>query len=126
MDPDQAFTELVEAIRYAQSEIRWKPGSASRHLLKRKLREHLPMDATLEEYQRLIQTILVTNSAEVYIYHYSGKRYPTIISSLDGKLWLIMLSLEGIIETAFVVENPGSYLAPPYFEHVALLGEILS
>jgi hypothetical protein len=47
MQRDQAIAQLPAVIRRVQSDMRWKPDSAARHLMQRKLRGHLPADATL-------------------------------------------------------------------------------
>jgi hypothetical protein len=68
MQRDQAIAQLPAVIRRVQSDKRWKPDSAARHLMKRKLRGHLPADATLIDYQRMIDTVLTTDTAHVYLY----------------------------------------------------------
>lgn len=116
---------LPRTIEEVRTEIRWKPGSAARHLLKRKLRGHLRSDATLADYEQIIQSVLTTSDATVYLYWHEDVAYPTIVCSLAGKLWLVMFSIDGIMETAFVVENPDSYLQPSLFERIGTLDEVL-
>ena len=60
--------EIIRVIRLAQTERRWRPGSAARHLLKRKVRGHLSIDATLDNYDRVIQGVLQDAAARVYAY----------------------------------------------------------
>ena len=81
---------LPETIAEMRAEIRWKPGSAARHLLKRKLREHLPSDATLADYEQIIQRVLTASDATVYLYRHEDVVYPTIVCPLAGKVWLVM------------------------------------
>ena len=97
-----------------------------RHLLKRKLRSHLPADATLDDYDQIIYTVLTTDTAHVYLYWHGDEAYPAVATVLDGNHWLVMFSLDGILESAFVVENPESYLSPPNFEFMGLLHEVLA
>jgi hypothetical protein len=126
MQRDQAIEQLPAVIRRVQSEIRWKPDSAARHLLKRKLRGHLPADARLDDYHRTIETILTTDTARVYLYWHGHDAYPTVVTVLDGNHWLVIFSWDGVLESAFVVENPSSYLSPPTFEFIGLLCEVLA
>lgn len=51
---DELRQQVAAAIRLVQKRVRWKPGSAVAHLLKRRLRGHLPADATLADYDHLI------------------------------------------------------------------------
>lgn len=122
----QAIALLPAVIRQIQSEIRWKPDSAARHLLKRKWRGHLPKDATLDDYERIIRTVLTTDTAYVYLYWHGQDAYPTVVTVLDGKHWLVIFSLDGVLESAFVVKNPEAYLSSPDFESSGLLCEVLA
>lgn len=117
--------EIIAVIQQVRSKIRWKPGSDVRHLLKRKVRGHLPTEATLEDYDRVIQTVLSVPNAIVYVYTYKGAIYPTVVAQLAEIYWLVMVSMDGIMESAYVVENPETYLSQPDFELVGLLKEVL-
>jgi len=44
-------SELPALIRRFRDGITWKPSAAARHLLKRRLRGHLPADAMLADYE---------------------------------------------------------------------------
>jgi hypothetical protein len=100
------IANLAGLIRKMRHTIVWKPGSASRHLLKRKLRGHLPADASIETYEQLIQRVLHAPDASIFIYEFGENRFLTLMYNIDGDVWLLIASLEGIMETAFVVENP--------------------
>lgn len=126
MEESRFVTDIANSIRSAQEQLRWRPGSASRHLLKRKLRGHLPTDVTLNDYHNVIKSVLETRTAEVYIHFHGNNNYPTIVSTIDGKAWLVMLTIEGIIETAFIVENPETYFSSARFKFISPLSEILS
>lgn len=119
------INRLPEIIQKVKAEIRWKPGSAARHLLKRKLRGHLPADATLAHYDEIIHSVLSRPDATVYLYWHRDIAYPTVACPLDEDLWLVIFSLDAIMETAFVVENPDSYLQPTLFERIGSLDEVL-
>jgi len=43
-------TQIIQAIKTAQTEIRWKPGKARKHLNKRIRLGHLPPDVTAYIY----------------------------------------------------------------------------
>jgi hypothetical protein len=86
----------------------------------------LPADATLDDYDRIIYTVLTTDTAHVYLYWHGHDAYPTIVTVLEGNHWLVIFSMDGILESAFVVENPESYLRPPNFEPMGLLYEVLA
>ena len=116
--------KMIQAIRLAQTERRWRSGSAARHLLKRKVRGNLRIDATLEDYDRVIQTALLDPGARVYAYWYQGTPYATVVSASDDDLWLVMLDLDGWMESAYVVSRPERYFNKSEFEFFGLLGEL--
>jgi hypothetical protein len=94
--------------------------------LKRRLRGHLSADATLNDYERIIQSVLEDIQAQVYVYWHKDTPYVTAVSILQGQHWLVMFSLDGWMESAYVVEHPEHYLNKPVFEFVGLLGEVLT
>ncbi len=120
---DHSLPALIQKLR---NHIVWKPGSDARHLLKRKLRGHLAPHATLDDYQRLIQEILGSPNATVYIYYSEDDAYLTVSTSIEGKVWLVIATFDGVMETAFVAENPHSYLERPAFRYIGLVSEVLS
>lgn len=65
--------------------------------------------------------MLNSNDAELYLFIYYKTPYPTIVSSIEDKDWLVMISLDGVIETAFPPDNLESYLTDPAFVYVGLL-----
>ena len=50
--------------------------------------------------------------------------YPTVVSDIDGSSWLVMLGLDGVMETAFPPEDADTYLANPQFLQLGTLEEI--
>lgn len=60
-------TQITDAIQMVQAIVRWRPGSAARHLQKRKLRGHLPADATLHDYEHVIQAIVHNQDTQVQV-----------------------------------------------------------
>jgi hypothetical protein len=123
---EDIHTLIIGAIQSVRSQIRWKPGSAARHLLKRKLRGHLSADATLDDYERIILTVLEDTRAEVYLYRHRDVAYVAIAAVVQSRHWLVMFSMDGLIETAYVIEHPGRYLSKPVFDLVGPLGEVIA
>jgi hypothetical protein len=105
---DELRQQVATAIRLVHQSVRWKPGSAMAHLLKRQLRGHLPPNATLADYERLILTIV------------------TVVAVIEDRHWLVMFGLDGVMESAYVVENPDRYLSKPDFEKLGLVSEVLA
>lgn len=118
-------SQIAGAIRSVHTHVRWKIGSAERHLLKRKLRGHLSAEATISDYERVIQTALERAEAQVYVYWHGGTPYVAVAAVLQGQLWLVMFDLDGLMESAFIVERPDRYLNKPAFELIGYLREVL-
>jgi len=74
---------IANAVRSVPSQVRWKPDSAVRHLLKRKLRGHLPSGATLDDYERMVRTVLQDQQAQIYLYRYRDTPYVAVVTR-DG------------------------------------------
>ena len=121
----ELLEKVIQSITTARTQICWKPNKANSHLLKRIRLKHLPLDSNLEDYEYIIQSILANPEAQVYIYVYDINLYPTLTASYKSKLWLVMLTSEGIIETAFPPSNPSNYLSNPAFTYLDKLGELL-
>ncbi len=106
------LSAISQAIRAAQTQIVWKPGKADEHLRKRKEREHISKRAELADYERIIQIVLHTPQAVVYVYHFGTKDYPTVVAPFEGRVWLVMFGLDGVLETAFPPDEPSTYFTP--------------
>ena len=119
-------TQAAEAVRLVQRQICWKPGSAERHLWKRKRRGHLPLDATLADYERIIRSAVRSQAAIVYLYGHDNASYVAVAASIQRQTWLIMFDLDGVLESAYTVERPGLYLRKSVFNRVGALAEVLS
>jgi len=119
-------TQVAEAVRLVQRQIRWKPGSAERHLWKRKRRGHLPLDATLAEYEQIIRSAVMNQAAIVYLYAHDELSYVAVAAGIQERIWLIMFDLDGVLETAYIVERPDLYLRKSVFNRVGALAEVLS
>ncbi|MDE0077693.1 MAG: hypothetical protein OXO50_09245 [Caldilineaceae bacterium] len=119
-------TQVAAAVRLVQRQIRWKPGSAERHLWKRKRRGHLPLDATLAEYEQIIRSAVMNQAAIVYLYAHDDLSYVAVAAGIQERTWLIMFDLDGVLETAYIVERPDLYLRKSVFDRVGALAEVLS
>lgn len=122
MDEEQG--RITEAIRRLRERVRWKPGKNSQHLAKRIDLGHLPVGATLAEYEALIMRVVRTSTAEVFVYRWGTTIYPTIIAEVETVRWLVMVGLDGVMETAFPPEDPEIYLANPWFQRLGTLEEL--
>ena len=118
--------QIANAIRSVRSQVRWKPGSAVRHLLKRKLRGHLPYGATLDDYERTVWTVLQDPQAQVYLYRYRDALYVAVVAVVEQHYWLAMFTMDGVMESAYVVERPEHYLSHPAFECIGSLSEVMA
>lgn len=122
------LAQIVQAIRVVHTQLIWKPGSAERHLRRRIHRQHLPQTTTLADYENLIRVVIHQQTAQIYIYWHDtlaeSVPYVAIVGIVHGETWLVMFSLKGILESAYLVERPHYYLSEPEFEWVCELGDI--
>lgn len=118
-------SQIRHAIKAVQTEVRWRPGSETGHLLKRKVRDHLPWSATLADYERIIADIVTDRGARVFLYWHGQVPYLTVVGTIQSRVWLVMCDLDGVLESAYIVERPEHYLNRPVFESLGILGEIL-
>ncbi len=118
-------SQIRNAIQRIQTQIKWRAGSETGHLLKRKVRNHLPLNATLADYERIIKAVVTDRKARVFVYWHGQKCYPTIVSTIEEQQWLVMFDLDGVLETAYIVERPDRYLNRSVFESVGTLDEVL-
>jgi hypothetical protein len=67
----------------------------------------------------------VTDSnAAVFLYRWGEAQYPTVVAEIEGVRWLVMVDLDGIMETAFPPDDPEGYLANPRFTYLGTLNQI--
>jgi len=118
--------QVANAIRQVQSGVRWKPGKGQQHLAKRIRQGHLPSATTLAEYEAIILAIVSHPDAFVFVYQYGSTEYPTLVAPYEGRTWLVMFSMDGIIETAFPPDMPDTYFsADPRYVPIGPAKEIL-
>jgi hypothetical protein len=119
------YQPVVQAIRQLRSNIEWKPGKDVQHLRTRISYGHLPGSSTMSDYEDIIRSIICDDLSEVYIYSWKTDVYPTVVGEYVGERWLVMLGLDGQMETAFPPTDAREYLSNPHFEKLGLLGELL-
>lgn len=115
---------IRESIQRARAKICWKPGKALPHLAKRIRLGHLPGGTALEKYAEIISSVLNQPDAQLYLFVYGSFIYPTAIALVAGRVWLVMLGLDGVLETGFPPESPESYLADDSFIYLGLLKDL--
>jgi hypothetical protein len=129
MQPDSISklrAQVVTAIRQLQTIIRWKPGKDLQHLQTRLEYGHLPPSAKLADYEMIIANILSQAAADVYVYIWRQDVYPTIMGNYENHRWLVMFSLNGVMETAFPPTDPEAYLADSRFHYMGTIQELLA
>lgn len=123
---EDLWDQVASAIRQVQSGVRWKPGKGHRHLAKRIRQGHLPPATTLAEYEAIILAIVSHPDAFVFVYRYGSTDYPTLVAPYQGRIWLAMFNLDGIMETAFPPDEPDTYFsADPRYIPVGAAKEML-
>lgn len=125
IDP-RDLERVIQAIIVNQAEIQWKPGKAQPHLAKRIRLGHLPENSTLANYEAVIANIKSNRKANVYAYIYDLVIYPTLTAMVEDRLWLVMMRMDGILETSFPPDNPSEYLNSNYFVYLGIMEELLS
>lgn len=78
----------------------------------------------MAEYEVLIQAIVQTPTAEVLVYHWGETAYPTVVTEVNGVQWLVMLGMDGVMETAFPPADSAMYLGDPRFTRLGTLEEL--
>lgn len=120
---DVGRISVLAAIKQVRSEIKWKPGKATPHLTKRIRLGHLPDNASINEYEAIIAVVVNDSQAQLYLFIYGEAIYPTMVKNLEGRLWLVMIGLDGVIETAFPPAEPESYLANEAFVYIGKIAD---
>ena len=121
---DAQLGNIVEAIRQLREQVRWKPEKAVQHLAKRVDLGHLPPGTTVTAYDEIIRRIVQTPAAEVWVYRWGETLYPTVVTHVEEVQWLVILGLDGTMETAFPPEDAETYLVNPRFSRLGTLEEL--
>jgi hypothetical protein len=118
---------VIQAIGIVRDSINWKPGKANTHLAKRISLGHLPDEATIEQYNAIVTSVVNSRDANVYLYVFRDREdretiYPTLVANVENKIWLVMIGLDGVLETAFPPDE--GYLGKPEFIYLGSVKEL--
>lgn len=70
--------------------------------------------------------MLATNTGYyVYAYIWPNAAYVTVVGIYRDEYWLVMFSMEGIMETAFPPTDSAEYLSDPRFQYIGTIQELL-
>lgn len=108
-----------------QTEVKWKPDKDRQHLAKRKALSHLSENASIEMYNDLICS-LVLGPGMVFRYRFGGVDYFAVPGVAQGRNWLVIFDVDGIMETAFPPDDIEHYLAKRAFQYLPTVEEISS
>ena len=118
---NNALQEAKRAVSRLRVAVYWKPGKDIQHLEKRKALGHLPQDCQIKDYNKLISELVQGLENEVYLYEFGSQRYYMLRGKIKEKEWVVIFSMEGIIETAFPPQNVEEYLSK---RNASLLGKV--
>lgn len=124
--PESLHSQVADAIHKIRSEIRWGPGKDKVHLAKRIERGHLSAETNLDEYYTIIRLVLTHPEAVVYVFQYGETFYPTVVAVYEKQVWLVMLGMDGIMETAFPPDKPDTYFNSPKYHLIGHIQEIMT
>lgn len=122
---DNDLKNIINAVILVRNKIQWKPNKEQSHLLKRIKLGHLPRNASLITYEEIIQKVIFNPESQLYIFRDNDFIYPTITFTIETTMWLVMFSIDGIMETAFPPSNPQKYLSNNSFICIGSLKEFL-
>jgi hypothetical protein len=123
--PTDLQHEIVTAINFVKESIKWRPNKDQLHLEKRVRLNHLPMMATLSDYNDIIRLIIHDESATVYLFHFDNIVYPVVVTSYENKVWLAMFGMDGVMETAFPPDKPDEYFQDSRYQLIGTLKDII-
>jgi hypothetical protein len=124
---DIELKALIEAIESLRSKIQWKKGKNVAHLNKRIKLNHLPVSASLSDYEMLISDLARNEENVLYVYEFANKVYYGVRGFIKGQEneWLVIFGVSGIVETAFPPENMDEYLESRGFVLIGRIVEVL-
>lgn len=82
----------------------------------------MPDETTLEQYNAIVTFVVNNSNANVYIYVYGETIYPTLVANVENIIWLVMIGLDGVLETAFPPDE--GYLAKSEFVYLGSVKEL--
>lgn len=116
---------LVEALKAIRQRVQWKTGKDITHLKKRQGMGHIPLSASILDYEKTISEVVTKSTNIVYLYEYMRCNYYGVRGFAHEKEWLVILGPDGIMETAFPPENMDDYLNKRGFIFIGPIKEVL-
>jgi hypothetical protein len=123
---EELRAEVIEALHHVRARRYWKPGRDIAHLHKRRRKSHLPVEASMETYNQLIQDLVHTPDNLTYRYPVGGHNYYAVRGRVGEREWLVIFNAQGVLETAFPPTDIDEYVNRQGFEYVGTVGELLS
>lgn len=114
----------AQAVRQARIEIRWKPGKDVEHLQKRIQFQQLAPETTLADYEAMIKLLLHDLDALLYLYFYNDSPYPVVIADWHEQRWAVIINMNGILDTAFLLLKPQQYIERRGLVYLGRLQEV--
>ena len=124
---DDELRDLIEAINSLRRKVQWKEGKDVSHLNKRIKLNHLPLTASLSDYEMLIFNLVRNGENVLYVYEFTSKVYYGLRGFIKGQVneWLVIFGVGGILETAFPPENIDEYLENRGFVLIGRIKEVV-
>lgn len=121
---------LKETILFVLNDVKknglkWKLGKNVEHLEKRKRKGHIPSDFTLDDYERVILSIINNVENDVYLYYLKGFIKDYFV--FGNGSWIVIIGDDSIIDTAFQIDTSYSdYLSKDKgYEYLGKIKEVL-
>lgn len=125
MSPDikQALLQLIQL--YEKQGPQWKPGKDLVHLNKRISRRDLPVEFTLQEYNKLIVEVLTDIESDIHIYRLDGFHQSYFVFSANN--WIVIIGEDSIIETCMKTTSSQRYLSTKKgYTYIGTVKEVFS
>jgi hypothetical protein len=118
-------SELAEALCSIRQNIQWKTGKDIAHLKKRQKMGHLPLSASLSNYEKIISDIVQNDSNILYVYETRVCNFYAVRGFVQESEWLVIFGPGGVMETAFPPEDIDDYLSKRGFIFIDQIKEVL-
>jgi hypothetical protein len=112
---------LIDAVNSLRKGVQWKPGKDIVHLNKRRRMGHLDLNATLEDYAKIVFDLVRDGQNVIYLYEVVKRHYYAVTGVVHNRPWIVIFGDKGLMETAFPPIDMENYLERRGF---ALLGRI--
>lgn len=116
---------LFEALRCIRKSIQWKSGKDVVHLKKRQRMNHIPLSATLLDYETIIIDLVNDPFSILYLYEFGEATFYGIRGFVKEREWLVIFGEGGIMETAFPPEDMDDYLGKRGFTLIGTIKDVL-